>query len=272
MRHGALIITFLTVWIALSVAPPARAETRRALEPETRQHGAPMVWISDGTFGMGSQDGLVNAKPVHQVYLNAFYIDMYEVTTRGYAEFLQSSGPAQAGLVPMFWDEVQLTYDGDRPVVGVSWKAAEAYCKSVAKRLPTEAEWEKAARGTDGRSYPWGNELPTVKSANYDNPFSGGRFSDGLRAVDAYERGLSPYGIYSMAGNVSEWVSDWYDAKYYVASPDSNPQGPAGGRQKVFRGGSFTDSAAELKATSRESYFPDDKGPFVGIRCARDAF
>jgi sulfatase modifying factor 1 len=272
MRHVALAMTFLTGLLGLGVAAPARTETRGALEDTARANGAPMAWVRDGAFTMGSHDARVKASPAHRVYLNAFYIDVYEVTTTSYAQFLESIGRTQPGFVPMFWDEIRLTYDGNRPVAGVTWKAAEAYCLWAGKRLPTEAEWEKAARGTDDRSYPWGNDLPTVKLANYDKPFSGGRFSDSLRAVDAYGPGMSPYGVHAMAGNVSEWVADWYDAKYYAASPDSNPQGPAGGLQKVFRGGSFTDSASDLKATSRESYYPEEKGPFVGIRCARDAF
>jgi sulfatase modifying factor 1 len=270
-RRFALTIALLG-WLALlTPGMPAAAETGQAFAAERRTSRAPMAWIQDGTFMMGSGDALSKATPEHRVYLYAFYIDRYEVTTAHYAEFLEAMGQVRAGYLPMFWDEINLTSDGERPVVGVSWKAAEAYCGSVGKRLPTEAEWEKAARGTDSRRYPWGNELPTIKSANYDNPFSGGRFSDSLRPVDAYETGLSPYGVYGMAGNVSEWVADWYDEKYYAVSPESNPQGPIRGRQKVFRGGSFADSAAQLKATSRDSYYPEDKGPFVGIRCARDA-
>lgn len=272
MRRFAVTMTMLVGLAALSAAIPSFAETRRALEAEARKNGAPMVWIKDGAFMMGSQEGLSKAQPVHQVYLYAFYMDMYEVTTTRYATFLKAIGPAHSEFVPAFWDEVQLPYDGDRPVIGVSWNAAEAYCRWAGKRLPTEAEWEKAARGTDSRRYPWGNEDPTFKLANHNKPVFGNRYSEGVGPVDSYEGGKSPYGIYGMAGNVSEWVADWYNEQYYATSPESNPKGPSRGTQKVIRGGSFGDPAAGLKSASRESYFPSDKGPFVGIRCAQDAF
>lgn len=272
MRRVAVIMTFLAGLIALSVATPARTETRRALEADARKHGAPMVWIKDGAFTMGSHDRLSKAKPAHRVYLNAFYMDLYEVTTARYAKFLEAIGPAQPRLVPMLRKQVDLAYDGDRPVIGVTWSAADAYCRWVGKRLPSEAEWEKAARGTDDRTYPWGNEEPTFKLANYDKPFSVIRYSDTLRPVDSYEAGKSPYGVYGMAGNAAEWVADWYDEQYYATSPESNPPGPALGKQKVLRGGSFGDPTLLLQSTSRESYFPTDNGPYVGIRCAQDAF
>lgn len=272
MRHVAVTITLLTGLATISFTTPALAETRRALEAEARKYGAPMVWISDGAFTMGSQDGLSKTQPPHEVYLNAFYIDQYEVTTARYAKFLEATGQDQPRPLPMLWEQVNLPYDGDRPVMGVTWTAADAYCRWVSKRLPTEAEWEKAARGADGRTYPWGNDEPASKLANYDKTVAHNFYSDSLRPVGSYEAGKSPYGIYDMAGSVSEWVADWYDEKYYATSPKSNPQGPARGQQKVLRGGSFGDPTIALKSASRESYFPSDKGPYVGIRCAQDAF
>lgn len=265
------LLTILAGLVAIDVAAPALAESRRAAEAEARKHGAPMVWVSDGTFIMGSPTGS-KVQPSHEVYLHAFYIDKYEVTAARYAKFLSATGHNQPWLVPMLWEQVNLPYDGDRPVIGVTWRAAEAFCRWVGKRLPTEAEWEKAARGTDGRTYPWGDADPTFTLANYNKLVTRHTYSDSLRPVGSYETGQSPYGIYDMAGNASEWVADWYDEKYYAASPKSNPKGPASGDQKVLRGGSFRASPTALNSTTRESYSAVDKVLYAGIRCAQDAF
>lgn len=257
--------------MALSLATFAWAEIRPA---EVSKDSVPMAWVADGVFTMGSQEGMATAQPAHEVYVHAFYLDLYEVTTARYAQFLAAVGPDHTELVPMLWEQVDLASHGDKAVVGVTWKAAETYCAWAGKRLPSEAEWEKAARGSDGRQYPWGNEAPTSTLANYDRPVWHDRdiYPDGIKAVGSYESGRSPYGIYDMAGNVSEWVSDWYDGQYYATSPGSNPLGPGSGKQKVLRGGSFGDRTDALKSASRESYFPVDKGPYVGIRCAKDGF
>ena len=273
MRRSPFTIALLMGLMALLPERAAVADTRQALEEEARRHGAPMAWIRDGAFqmGIGPQKGTANVAPAHLVYLYAFYMDLYEVSTARYADFLKAKGPS-SGLAPMFWHDVQLRDDGAKPVLGVTWDAAKAYCTWAGKRLPTEAEWEKAARGTDGRSYPWGNAVPTFLLANFERPLSGQRFTDSLRAVDSDEAGQSPYGIFGMAGNVSEWVSDWYDDAYYGHSPASNPQGPASGTRKVIRGGSFGDLAAGVNSASRDSSAPTDLAAFAGIRCARDAF
>lgn len=271
MRHLVKIMTLLLGLMTADLAGAVVAGMEWTMEAETRKQGAPMAWIPDGAFAMGAREGVAKVKPVHEVYLFAFYMDMYEVTTKHYAQFLTAVGAGQPKLVPMLWEQVT-PYDGDRPVIGVTWTAAEAYCAWNGKRLPTEAEWEKAARGTDGRTYPWGNQEPAFKLANFDKPVYSNIYSDGLRPIGSYEAGRSPYGIYDMAGNAAEWVSDWYDEKYYATSPKSNPPGPARGKQKVFRGGSFGDPTLSLNSASRESYFPIDKGPYVGIRCAKDAF
>jgi formylglycine-generating enzyme required for sulfatase activity len=272
MRRGVLIITLLLGLVVVSMTTAVLAETRRALEAEARRHGAPMVWVSDGAFTMGSLDGRAKNQPSHEVYLNAFYIDQFEVTTARYATFLDATRQSEPGFVPKLWEQVDLASDGDRPVMGVNWNAAEAYCHWVGRRLLTEAEWEKAARGLDGRRYPWGNAEPAFALANYGQSISSHTFTDSLRPVGSYEAGKSPYGIYDMAGNVSEWVADWYDEKYYATSPKSNPQGPTRGMEKVFRGGSFVSSSLSMKAVSRESTLPTDKSLYVGIRCAQDAF
>jgi sulfatase modifying factor 1 len=275
MRHVMIRTTLVGLLMMLTIATSATstpAGPREALEAEARRHGAPMVWIADGAFAMGAADGPSKSRPVRQVYLYAFYMEQYEVTTARYAKFLEAMKPQPPGFVPMFWEQVNLASDGDRPVMGVTWKAADAFCRWLGKRLPTEAEWEKAARGPDGRTYPWGNAEPSFKLANYDQALSGNLYGASLRPVGSYEDGKSPYGVYDMAGSVSEWVADWYDEAYYPSAPEGNPKGPTQGRQKVLRGGSFGDSAESLTAISRESYFPEEKGPYVGIRCALDSF
>ena len=272
IQRDTLAITLLAGLVLISLTTGVLAETRRALEAEARRHGAPMVWVSDGAFTMGSLDGRAKNQPLHEVYLNAFYIDQFEVTAARYATFLETTGQGEPTYVPKLWEQVNLASDGDRPVMGVNWNAAHAYCRWAGKRLLTEAEWEKAARGLDGRRYPWGNAAPAFALANYGQSISSHTYSDSLRPVGSYEGGKSPYGIYDMAGNVSEWVADWYDEKYYATSPKSNPQGPLRGMEKVFRGGSFVNSSLSMKAASRESTLPTDKGLYVGIRCAQDAF
>lgn len=272
MRRDALIITLLVGLAVISWTPSVPAETRRALEAEARKHGVPMVWVSDGAFTMGSSDGRTRNQPPHEVYLSAFYIDQFEVTAARYAKFMEVTVHSQQKLVPMLWEQVNLSSDGDRPVMGVTWGAADAYCRWVGKRLLTEAEWEKAARGLDGRRYPWGDEEPAFTLANYGKMLSSNTYADSLRPVGSYEAGKSPYGIYDMAGNVSEWVADWYDEKYYTTSPKNNPQGPVRGIEKSFRGGSFVNSSRAMKSSSRESNLPTDQGLYVGIRCAQDAF
>lgn len=266
------IQTMLSVFVAVGSAEVSLADPRHGMEPEARRHGVPMVWISDGVFMMGSANGRSWNQPPHEVYLSAFYLDQYEVTVAGYAKFLDAAGTSRQDFVPKLWEQANLLHDGDRPVIGLSWQAADAYCRWVQKRLPTEAEWEKAARGSDKRTYPWGNVEPTFAVANYARTSSGNTYHDSLHSVGSYAGGKSPYGVYDMAGNASEWVSDWYNEGYYATSPKHNPQGPTRGLEKVLRGGSFQDSSLALKATSRDRSFPDDRSRLAGVRCAQDGF
>jgi formylglycine-generating enzyme required for sulfatase activity len=227
----------------------------------------PMAVVPEGPFGMGSDSGqaLEDERPQHEVWLDRFTIDVYEVTTGQYAAFLT----AETRPAPWLWETVDLSLHGERPVIGVDWHDADAYCRWAGKRLPTEAEWEKAARGTDGRLYPWGNQEPTSKLANFA---LGARFSYNqvLMAVDHFEEGKSPFGLYHMAGNVWEWTQDWYGSHYYQISPRRNPPGPPEGQFRVLRGGSWSDLPKYLLSYGRFKLLPGTRNSYTGFRCARD--
>ncbi len=227
---------------------------------------APMVLIPEGPFWMGAERGigLEDESPRHEVWLDAYYIDAYEVTTERYANFLA----ATRRTPPWLWGSVDLEVHADRPVIGVTWNDADAFCRWAGKRLPTEAEWEKAARGTDERRYPWGNQMPTALLANFA---IGARFSydQALMPVGHYTGAKSPFGVSDMAGNVWEWVLDWYDASYYARSPAINPPGPETGELKVLRGGAWSDLPNYLLSYSRFKLPPDTRNSFTGFRCGQ---
>lgn len=236
---------------------------------ELRRDGAEMVLIPAGEFWMGSDDGDADEKPRRRVYLDAFSIDKYEVTNTLY----KPSMDATRYPAPSHWTNTSFNSSA-QPVVGVSWYEAEAYCRWAGKRLPTEAEWEKAARGTDGRKYPWGNEEPDNSKANYGQPLSGGPAARlvGKRKttpVGSYPSGVSTYGVHDMAGNVWEWVADWYDGNYYQRAPGRNPKGPDSGQFRVFRGGSWIDDPGSARSSNRLWSHPGDRFSHVGFRCAQ---
>ncbi len=189
-------------------------------------------------MGSDEQQALEDERPMHRVWVGRFSMDLHEVTTAQYAAFLATTNR----LAPWQWNTVDLSQHSDRPVIGVDWSDSDAYCRWKGKRLPTEAEWEKSSRGTDGRLYPWGNQAPSKDLANFA---LGARFSYSqvLMPVQSYEHGKSPYGLYQMAGNVWEWVQDWYAANYYEVLPEHNPKDPKRDNSKC--------SAVDLGPTCR---------------------
>ncbi len=248
-----------------------------------------MVLIPAGSFIMGNNKGFKNEKPSHIVYLDAFYIDKYEVTNKLYAEFLNEKGNEKHFANNRAQKIIKKKMNGsykfipvekyaNHPVVLVSWYDAEAFAKWAGKRLPTEAEWEKAARGTDGRIYPWGDYIDN-SFANYHN------FVGTTTEVGTYRKGASPYGVLDMAGNVLEWVNDWYKQDYYSKSPSRNPQGPELVKygimrffnkyaiwktdSKVLRGGSWVGNEEDVRVTTRSHYSPKYKFDDIGFRCAK---
>jgi len=260
-----IVLTILLMHDATASAQLDRLRRSKALEqPVTAE--TPMVEIPEGLFTMGfdGTQALEDERPKHQVWLPAFFMDLHEVKTAQYAAFLAATNR----LPPWQWNGVDLSQHSDLPVIGVDWSDADAYCRWNGKRLPTEAEWEKSARGTDGRLYPWGNRVPSKDLANFA---LGARFSYSqvLTSVQSYENGKSPYGLYQMAGNVWEWVQDWYAANYYEVSPEQSPQGPKQGQFKVLRGGSWSDLPKYLLTYGRFKLPPETRNSYTGCRCAK---
>jgi iron(II)-dependent oxidoreductase len=242
-----------------------------------------MILIPAGWFMMGSdkkvdRNAYQAESPQRKVYLDAYEIDKFEVTTVQFLKFVLAKD-----LPPL----IDWQYDGgnfqetmaSHPVMHVSWAEANAYCKWAGKRLPTEAEWEKAARGEDGRIFPWGNQPAGPSRSNFGRTGLSGPVRDRperlllyppIISVDKYDNSASPYGAFQMAGNVAEWVADWYDPKYYATAPDRDPKGPEKGTQRGFRGGGWIDSTPSVRAAQRNGTDPHTKMNWIGFRCARD--
>lgn len=233
-----------------------------------------MVLISEGAFTMGSSeedihwvareffsetvDWYMDETPQRQVYLKAFYIDKHEVTNAQFLKFRE----AAPGPEPKFMDNPKFNKP-DQPVVGITWQEALDYCRWLSKRLPTEQEWEKAARGTDARFYPWGKDADPGK-ANVRGLEDGTRYT---APVGEYEEGNSPYGIFDMAGNVWEWTMDWYQP-YEGNNFSSDLYGTS---LKVIKGGSWQSNMDLARAAIRGKAIPDQRQNFTGFRCARDS-
>lgn len=225
--------------------------------------GMVQVYIPEGIFTMGSNAAdMPKSYPEHRVSLNAYWMDQMEVTNGMFALCVDAgvcrSLRYPAGKIRYLDDPGYENY----PVVYVTWFDAQTYCAWAGRRLPTEAEWEKAARGTDGRLYPWGNTLPDGRLANFDHSI------DVPLPVDRYLLGASPFGVLNMAGNVREWVADWFNESYYRRSPSANPAGSPVGKHRSLRGGSFLDDARELLVFNRFEHAPDSPGINRGFRCA----
>jgi formylglycine-generating enzyme required for sulfatase activity len=231
-----------------------------------------MVLVPAGEFIMGSNDGQRDEQPVHSVYVDEYWIDKTEVTNGQYAACVDAGGcdpPSDSSS--NIRDKYYGNPDFDSyPVMYVSWIDAHTFCTWREARLPTEAEWEKAARGQDGRTYPWGEGI-SCSQANY-SAGEGGCVGD-TSAVGSYPDGASPYGTLDMVGNVWEWVADWYDEDYYARSPYSNPQGPEDAppppNGRVVRGGSATDPWFVVNTTYRSVHGPQHGANEIGFRCVR---
>ncbi len=236
-----------------------------------------MALIPEGEFVMGNNHGNSTEQPERKVYLNRYWIDKYEETFVQYYAFVNVTGhrkPRLAGYLGVETKDLPRLMNPFSAVVGVSWEDAVAYCQWKGKRLPTEAEWEKAAKGTNQRKWPWGNE-ERPEYANLKGDADGARYT---APVGAFRQDKSPYGAFDMAGNVMEWVADWYQEDYYGVMPARNPLGPQKGEQtahfgeqRVIRGASWNDSLERAQTTVRFKMNPNYRDVTIGFRCAKSA-
>jgi len=229
-----------------------------------------MVMIPAGNFLMGGEGGQNSEKPVRTIYLGAYWIDKYEVPMAQFYAFVAATGhrePRLAGYLALASVDMATFVEPAKPVAGVSWEDAEAYCQWKGKRLPTEAEWEKAAKGEGQRKWSWGDN-PDPLLANLEGTED---HFIGTAPVDSFQEGRSPYGVFNMTGNVMEWVNDWYDERYYEVMPSRNPPGPSIGDEKVIRGGSWHDSFRYAHTYSRFKMLPEYRDATIGFRCASSA-
>ncbi len=240
-----------------SVEPATAASTEQPIDED-------MVSIPAGPFIRGADVGGFDEQPRDTVYVSAFAIDRHEVTYHHYTQFVAATGHRKAGPPARYAKNLGRMRGANQPIVYVSWADAQQYCEWRGKRLPTEAEWEKAMRGTDGRLWPWGNT---------DEPGAANlaRVSDGFDVsapVGSFTLDVSPFGVADGVGNVMEWVADWYGESYYRTGPTRDPQGPAHGVFKVLRGGGYTSTGSDIRITSRNKMVPDFRDETIGFRCA----
>ncbi len=238
------------------------------LQIAAQDDGSEMVLVPAGPFLMGSPpvEGDQDEMPQRGVFVKAFWIDLYEVTFRQYAAFAKATRAPQP-VIPVLQDDPAKLMAPEQPVVAVRWTDANNYCAWLGKRLPTEAEWEKAARGERGVKWPWGNAFGPGLANNQGE-------EDGFRYTappGSFPKGRSPYGLYDASGNVAEWVGDWYDDKYYLGAPFESPTGPETGKHRVYRGGSWNDTPSDVRTAKRFTAAPHQTSAVIGFRCARSA-
>ncbi len=252
-----LVLLALTVQARAQGSGPWQRPGTRAGEEIVGPDGGRMVWVPAGEFLMGSADGAADERPAHRVRLSrGFWLAKTEVTVARWQRYCQQAG------VPL---TAEILTPEDHPMWGVSWQDVQRYCSFYGLALPTEAQWEWAARGPEGRRYPWGNQWDPARCCNQDNPGPEGVTCP----VGSFPAGASWCGALDMAGNLAEWCADWYSEAYYATSPEVDPQGPAQGTERVWRGGYCWADADECITTRRFGSEPDNDG---GAGCLRPCY
>lgn len=269
--YGLFILFFVGLGILMIYQSPSPHKTALVAENPAQLLGEPsedplenpMISIPEGDFIMGSEDGGMDELPKRIVYLDAFAIQKYEVMQHAYNAFVVATDHRK----PLNRYVKNITYFNhpNQPAIYVSWVDAYDYCQWRGFRLPSEAEWEKAARGTGGRSWPWKEKYET-SFANFKGDSDRGIFTT---VVGSYKGDESPYGISDMSGNVREWVQDWYDDRYYATGPSKNPPGPKVGEEKALRGSSWRGSLYAGRTSGRLKMIPGYRYEAVGFRCAQ---
>jgi len=256
------VVALLCVSVLLCAACWMSAGCSRPQAEAMPPDATDMVLVPAGEFLMGSNDDTEDESPQRRVYLDTFWIDRHEVTNAEFKAFCDST----RRLLPNnpMWDPNYLLDNPDKPVVNLTWRQADAYCRWRGKALPTEAQWEKAARGATGFLYPWGNTFEEGRANLYgkdDYPRTA--------PVGSFPSGASPYGALDMAGNVWEWCNDWYQQFYYREAPTRNPPGPSEkSAWRVVRGGGFSSPTPDALAANRSKNKPDLPVHHIGCRCA----
>ena len=265
-RHGLLMLALATGWLCLTAA-----ETRPDQPDPAARAPEGMVLIPEGEFTMGrtfatpdDETGmrpliLRDDRPPHQVRLDAFWMDATEVTHSAYAEFIASEGRRP----PYHWLDGKMPQAlAEHPAYNVDWHDARAFCEWKGKRLPSEAEWERAARGKlEGARYPWGDQKPDRNRVRFSTP-------EGPAPVAQHPP--NDFGLYDMAGGVAEWCQDWFNRTYYSNSPAENPKGPAEGMYRIVRGGAWSDGPNRLTVFFRNWIRPNQRTPNLGFRCVQE--
>ena len=267
---GGVIILGIAVFVVIQSPKgnpflPANTPPPAGYVMVSPRDGMKLHYVPAGPFTMGS-DAYADEQPVHTVTLDAFWIDESEVTNQMYSVCV-ADGKCMAPLPTKdvtYYDDPKFV---DYPVINVRWDDAVTYCQWAGRKLPSEAQWEKAARGPNGNEFPWGNDPPSKTLVNYNNVVNGGSTSK----AGEYPNGKSFYGAYDMAGNVFEWVSDWYNDTYYASSPSYNPPGPDSGFLRGVRGGSWDNDEYFIRSATRSGARPYTWIPDIGFRCVLPA-